>query len=559
MHPYHLGKKPYKAIQSYIRHYTDENELALDPFCGSGGTALAALTLNRKAIAIDASPAATFITRFYLQRTEPGELRRKFEETLFAVGDYMDRLYSSTCHLCNGPARIHYLIYSNYYSCFSCGKPTVLYRPQKSGPVPCEHCGALNHAKALIRSGSKIQDYVPVAVNLSCLNGCRPKRYTRSIFGSREEVRAFRDIDLAGIEGIESEPHPFPYPDQRMMLNESDEQPWGDEWRPGRNFRRVDQLFTTRNLRALAALMDAAKGDADLMAMVSSCIMASSRKAQHLEGGGGYIPGNWALPPVSKQRNVMEIFRRIGARTIKAKEILFQELKGRDAVISTQSATDMSGIPDNSVDYIFTDPPYGGSIQYGELNFIWEAWLGLRLDWRDQEIIINKTRGRSIQDWTLMMDRAVNECFRVLKPGRWMSLCFGGSSIELWCELREIINRAGFEIQDHGKPSTIDTGCGTYNRRVSDKAHRRDITLNFRKPVAIKTHTRGGKRKGAGSPRVHDFIPANPGASQDEIYEHFINGFIRTGDFQLDDFERVISKTRNHINKPKRDSLPENP
>src|ERR1035438_4915269 len=59
------SKKPHDAIREYIRHYTQPGDLVLDPFCGSGGTALAALSEGRKAISIDRSPAATFITYNY--------------------------------------------------------------------------------------------------------------------------------------------------------------------------------------------------------------------------------------------------------------------------------------------------------------------------------------------------------------------------------------------------------------------------------------------------------------------------------------------------------------
>src|SRR5262249_20142184 len=62
MHVY-WSKKPHTAIRQYIQHYTKPGDLVLDPFCGSGGTALAALLDGRKAIAIDRSPAATFITK----------------------------------------------------------------------------------------------------------------------------------------------------------------------------------------------------------------------------------------------------------------------------------------------------------------------------------------------------------------------------------------------------------------------------------------------------------------------------------------------------------------
>ena len=137
--------------------------------------------------------------------------------------------------------------------------------------------------------------------------------------------------------------------------------PWGDEWRPSRDFRRVSDLFTHRNLRAVAAFMQAAGSDEDLRAIITSGMFAVSRKAQHLAEGGGYIPGNWALPPMSKQRNCLESLRKVFGRILTAKKTLAMRLQSQDACISTQSATAMDQIPSDSVDYIFTDPPYGGS------------------------------------------------------------------------------------------------------------------------------------------------------------------------------------------------------
>jgi len=74
MHTY-WSKKPHDAIRQYIRHYTKPGDLVLDPFCGSGGTALAALMEGRKAIAIDRSPAATFITKNYCTPVDVDELK----------------------------------------------------------------------------------------------------------------------------------------------------------------------------------------------------------------------------------------------------------------------------------------------------------------------------------------------------------------------------------------------------------------------------------------------------------------------------------------------------
>ena len=90
MHVY-WSKKPHTAIRQYVRHYTRPGDIVLDPFCGSGGTALAALLDGRKAIAIDRSPAATFITKNHCTPVDPDELREAFEQVK-TRGPARDRL-----------------------------------------------------------------------------------------------------------------------------------------------------------------------------------------------------------------------------------------------------------------------------------------------------------------------------------------------------------------------------------------------------------------------------------------------------------------------------------
>ncbi len=267
------------------------------------------------------------------------------------------------------------------------------------------------------------------------------------------------------------------------MMNVPDPSiPWGDEWRPSRDFRRVSDLFTHRNLRAVAAFMQAAGSDEDLRAIITSGMFAVSRKAQHLAEGGGYIPGNWALPPMSKQRNCLESLRKVFGRILTAKKTLAMRLQSQDACISTQSATAMDQIPSDSVDYIFTDPPYGGAVQYGELNFVWESWLGLNTEWHDEEIIVNHTRNKSLKDWAEMMFLAMAECYRVLKPGRGLSLCWHDASAATWRHVQDIMVRVGFTVEESDHALFIDTGSNTYNQRVTDKVVKRDLVLNFRKP-----------------------------------------------------------------------------
>ncbi|MEW6137959.1 MAG: DNA methyltransferase [Thermodesulfobacteriota bacterium] len=554
MHGYHLGKKPYDAVQAYIKHYTREGDVVLDPFCGSGSTALGALVLGRKAVAIDVSPAATFITRFYVSACDPCDFKARFDTMCARVEREMSHLYGTVCHRCGTGATIHYVVYSNYYVCPGCGRSVSLFEASQDRRRCCPQC--LKWDGRIVRIGPPAEAVAngPVAVNFTCHGTCSPKRMTRSITGPYEEQEAFRSIDLQTLARLESEPIPYPHPD-RFMMNVSDpEAPWGDEWRPSRNFRTVRDLFTYRNFRALAALMDAAGSDEDLRAVITSGMLAASRKAQHLSGGGGYIPGNWALPPVSKQRNVLESLRTIFARTLQAKRALASLLKSQDVCISTQSAAALHGIPDCSVDYIFTDPPYGGSIQYGELNFIWEAWLGFNTRWHEEEIVVNRSRGRTIEDWAAMMRAALSECFRVLRPGRWLSLCWHDGSMGTWPVIHQILSEVGFVTDSSGTAQTIDTGANTYNQRVWDKAVKRDLVINVRKR---RSHESATTSPADATPQnsfrdlarvvISSFLSANPGATKDRVYDHLVGFMFQKGRLEQHNFDKLLESVAERV------------
>jgi hypothetical protein len=230
-------------------------------------------------------------------------------------------------------------------------------------------------------------------------------------------------------------------------------------------------------------------------------------------------------------------------------------LQSQDACISTQSATCMDQIPSDSIDYIFTDPPYGGAVQYGELNFVWESWLGLNTDWHDQEIIVNHTRNKSLEDWADMMFLAMQECYRVLKPGRCLSLCWHDASAATWRHVQDIMARVGFIVEDSDRALFIDTGSNTYNQRVTDKVVKRDLVLNFRKPRACESSRGHAAVTKKGAPFhvtacliISDYLKANPGSPKDRIYDHFMCKLMKTGSMEDHDFEKLLSQVAEKAN-----------
>ena len=146
--------------------------------------------------------------------------------------------------------------------------------------------------------------------------------------------------------------------------------------------------------------------------------MSVSLKAQHLEGGGGYLPGMYYVPPVRKERNPLVSLRRIVGQIARGSQAL-HETPGPTANswAGIGDATDLTAIPDESIDFAFLDPPYSDKIQFSELNLVWEAWLGFSERWGDDELVLNPARGKSRAGWEAKIIRLAAEIRRVLKPG----------------------------------------------------------------------------------------------------------------------------------------------
>jgi DNA modification methylase len=568
MHTY-WSKKPHDAIRQYIRHYTQPGDLVLDPFCGSGGTALAALMEGRKAIAIDRSPAATFITKNYCTPVDVDDLQAAFEELKKKVKPEIDWLYETRCDRCGGKATTAYTVYSQVFQCTRCLHKVPLFdcwdvtsetrdgRPKKVHACPyCYDNGIIEE----ISTRGEHFGAVPVMTNYFCEGGCKPVRDERRYNDSDPVKRDyFEKYDLGKLKEIEAKEIPHWYPKDRMMHAPEDQECWGEKWRAGTsNFRTVDELFTKRNLWALAAVFEASIGLNDMDMIANSSLMASSKRAQHLEEGGGYIPGTYYLPQLSKERNVMGVFSAIFSKTKNAKEQITDLLKSNQLLISTQSACNLIEIPSYSVDYIFTDPPYSGTIQFGELNFIWEAWLNLDTHWHDEEIIVNKVRGISIVDWENMMREAMRECYRTLKPGRWLSLCYHDTSEGTWELIQNIMSEVGFIVDQNDKAIYFDTGGRTYNQYTADKVTKRDLIINFRKPwpgeASGDLTITGDEDETTFAQKVHtiirDYLTSHPGTTKDRVYDEVVSCMVRAGQMEAHNFDELLGQVADEVREP---------
>jgi hypothetical protein len=318
---------------------------------------------------------------------------------------------------------------------------------------------------------------IPVLVSYICENGCQPQSGERLHNDPDDKKREyFKKYDVGKLAEIEEMEIPYWYPRNRMMNAPEDQECWGVKWRAGTsNFRTVDELFTKRNLWALAVLFNAASQEqtSDVLRFRLEAILLNLSRMQGNTTDPRFpnniIRGTYYTPQIMREYSVLPWYAGKIRNLIDGYSKLYPSYQGFGEVcISTQSACSMDAIPDNSLDYIFTDPPYGDKVQYGELNFVWESWMGWNTLWHDDEIIINDVRGKTELDWSEMMECVIKECYRVLKPGRWLTLCYHDTSEGTWALVQDLMKNAGFIVDVSGSTLFIETEQKSFNQLTAD-------------------------------------------------------------------------------------------
>jgi len=157
----------------------------------------------------------------------------------------------------------------------------------------------------------------------------------------------------------------------------------------------------------------------------------------------------------------------------------FDNRSNGNVIVNTCSGSSLPHIPDCSIDYIFTDPPFGGNLMYSELNFLWEAWLRVFTN-NQSEAIVNRVQCKKLPDYQELMEQCFAENYRILKPGRWMTVEFHNSQNKVWMAIQQALTRAGFVIAD---VRTLDKKQGTFNQvSSSNQSVKQDLIISAYKP-----------------------------------------------------------------------------
>jgi DNA modification methylase/DNA-directed RNA polymerase subunit RPC12/RpoP len=503
-HTYHT-KVPYKAIMRYILHYTNPGDIVLDGFCGTGMTGVAAQMCatpdyaykqqvesemerviwgKRYAILNDLSPAATFISYNYNIREAVSSFIEDAEHAISKCREKYAWMFE-TQHTTNGVIHtgidgkpiigtINYIVWSDVLICPNCSKEITFWEvalDDESGKVrdifKCQYCGSELSKRDCSRKQETYFDteinriitvakQIPVSINYSV--------------GNRRYVKAPDSLDLDIIRRINETKVPFNVPTDELPNGFNTEQP-----KRSHGLNHVHQFYTKRNLFISSCFFEHAKHSPLLrFVFTASNINFSKLYRYRANGKGGNVSGTLYIPSTPQENNAIQVIER-KINDIKCLATVQCE---PSSIIGCGSTTDISNIPNACIDYIFTDPPFGGNLNYSELSFLWEAWLNVVTN-TQQEAIMNNVQGKSLADYQRLMEQCFAEYYRVLKPGRWMTVEFHNSQNAIWNAIAEAMLRAGFIVAD---VRTLDKKQGSFKQVTTTTAVKQDLVISAYKP-----------------------------------------------------------------------------
>jgi len=362
IHPY-FTKQASNVVAEYVKHYSKKGEIILDPFSGTGVTAIESLQNRRRTIAIDLSPLACFMTR-------------------------------QTCY---SPLNIDQM------------------------------------SQEFIKLKNKCKDIVEFARNA---NNIKIESY---------QIKEW-------------------YPHNVRLPKNSD-------------FENVENLFHKRQLIVLAKLLHEItnirlKDIRDMFKLVFSNTIGKTNltymdnQARGSEGGGSSVFGKYRYwkPKESVIIDVWKNFENRFKYLISGKKKsnstignYFKEpskktfnsfLNDKATFWCIQTtATNLDHIPDESIDYIYTDPPYGAHIAYLDLSTMWLAWLDMLVDVEQKklEVIEGGDLDKSRKEYNELLFESIAEMGRVIKHDKWLSIVFQHKDVELWHAIHDAATHSGFK------------------------------------------------------------------------------------------------------------------
>lgn len=558
------------AIVPFILAHTKPGDVVFDGFAGSGATGIAAVLCDRPdpelragvearlggvewgprtAVLYDVSELATFVARTLLYPPDPVRFREAAIRLISKVEADWGWLYSATDDQ-GYQGTIRHSIWTDCVICPACKHPSTFWdlavstKPLSIASIG--RCPKCTTEVDLGRAQRAMEDFRDDVLKKDASRRVRSPAYVYGRTEKRLWKRFPNCLDSETLQRIDQTPIPGSVPVVPMLGRNSIR--WGELHRSGyhKGITHVHHFYTRRNLIAVAAVWREIEAFPRQM-QEALRFWVSSYNASHStlmtrvvckRGNNEFVatsaqPGALYISSLPVEKNLFNGLRGKLKTIISA----FHTLSGGATGVAVSCASSLRvAMPSSSVDYIFTDPPFGDSIQYAEVNFINESWLGRVTD-ASEEVIVSTHQAKSVRQYELLLTQALAEAWRLLRPGGSMTLAFHSATPAVWAALRASWEAAAFELV---RISILDKTQGSFKQVTTDGAVRGDCLILLHKPsagdlqekstfVATRSERTGGVWEFVTN-HLRGLPEDSPERTRERLYGRFIGYCLQRGD-----------------------------
>lgn len=404
--------------------------------------------------------------------------------------------------------RINYTVWSDVFRCSHCGEEMVFWDvavDAKEGCIKanwdCPGCGSrLAKSPRKDSSALRAERVMDTLFDHALRQTIKQTRQTPVMInysvGKNRYEKKPDPQDLALINKIEESEIPYSFPANKI--------PGGDKTSDPINvgITHVNHYYTRRSLWCMSFLYGQIIDVRDCgvknrlkfiwQSLATGYTKLNRYGATHYSQVNRILNGTLYIASLISEVSIQYAFVGKFSRLMK---VLREYSPQHNSLINSSSSSKVD-ILDNSLNYIFVDPPFGSNLMYSELNFLWEAWLEVFTN-NQPEAIVNKVQKKGLNEYQNLMASCFKEFHRMLKFGHWMTVEFHNSQNSVWNAIQEGLMTAGFMVAD---VRVLNKEQGTFNQVSSSGAVKQDLIISAYKPAAEferKFNLEGGSAAGA--------------------------------------------------------------
>jgi putative DNA methylase len=493
IHKY-FARRPWNVFEQLVQNFSKENEIVLDPFCGGGVTIYESIRKGRKVIGCDLNPLSIFVVRNMVKKniltpdfiTAIDDLRKYL---VFLNGSFMQFNYEGLEH------QTEWCEVAFKVKCNVCNEPTLLSNDlkTKNGFYKCMNPKCATHLTQKKAIEARNCERIGLEYLFLVNNYSQGKKIVKKF-----EQQDFERLN-AHIEFLNSEikKEKIKIPTDKIPLD------WDRQFEDGlakKGIYNFQDLFTERNLLIVSLLLNKIKSYSknlsddkyELLRMIfSNTVKDTNIMAFTNETWQGGKPTTWSkhaywIPSQFCEVSILPSFEKSIQRIISslkfnntqkyevATATSFSDLTGKNLLLYNKPVA-FTDIPENSVDAIITDPPYGSNVQYLELSHFWFVWNKDLYDTAPDfklEAVSNRKKGftgaKTMYDYENNLYNVFSKSFQVLKPNRYMVLTFNNKDVSAWLGLLFSIFKSGFTLSENGL--FFQDGVKNYKQTAHTKA-----------------------------------------------------------------------------------------